>query len=169
MRQIYLLRHAKSSWDDFSLQDFDRPLTDRGIKDAGLMGKFFQTRNIKLDVVISSPSKRTTETIKYFFGPDKKEVIFEQSLYDASTVNILKLVYDLKASIKSIMFVGHNPSMHKVTEYLTSKHLSKFPTCSLANIAFEDDWVEVKGGGGKLNFFKKPKDLRKIPHRNSWL
>ena len=58
MRQIYLLRHAKSSWDDFSLQDFDRPLTDRGIKDAGLMGKFFQTRNIKLDVVISSPSKR---------------------------------------------------------------------------------------------------------------
>ena len=61
MKKIFFLRHAKSSWSDFSLKDFDRPLSTRGIQDAELMGNYFQTKKINLDVVISSPSKRTKE------------------------------------------------------------------------------------------------------------
>tara|TARA_A100001037_G_scaffold294836_1_gene313120 strand:+ start:9060 stop:9542 length:483 start_codon:yes stop_codon:yes gene_type:complete len=160
MRNLYLLRHAKSSWDEFLLQDFDRPLAVRGIRDASLMGELFQSKNIKLDVVISSPSKRTTETIEHFFGSDKPDVIFEKSLYIASVEDILQQIYDLDVGLKSVMFVGHNPSMHSLTEYLISKHLTKFPTCALANITVKDSWATVKSGCGRLNFFKKPKELR---------
>ena len=68
MKKIFFLRHAKSSWSDFSLKDFDRPLSTRGIQDAELMGNYFQTKKINLDVVISSPSKRTKETLDHFFS-----------------------------------------------------------------------------------------------------
>ena len=68
MKTIYFLRHAKSSWDDYELKDFDRPLSTRGIQDADLMGNYFRSKKIKLDLVISSPSKRTTETLEHFFN-----------------------------------------------------------------------------------------------------
>ena len=66
MKNIFFLRHAKSSWDDFALKDFDRPLSTRGIQDADLMGNFFKSKKISLDKVLSSPSKRTKETIDHF-------------------------------------------------------------------------------------------------------
>ena len=68
MKNIYFLRHAKSSWDDFALKDFDRPLSTRGIQDADLMGNYFRSKKIKLDIVFSSPSKRTRETLEHFFS-----------------------------------------------------------------------------------------------------
>ena len=71
MKNIYFLRHAKSSWDDFALKDFDRPLSTRGIQDADLMGNYFRSKKIKLDIVFSSPSKRTRETLEHFFQLEK--------------------------------------------------------------------------------------------------
>lgn len=76
MKEIFFLRHAKSSWDDFALKDFDRPLSTRGIQDAELMGNFFRSKKIKLDLVLSSPSKRTKETIEHFFSKDKPKLEF---------------------------------------------------------------------------------------------
>ena len=72
MKNIYFLRHAKSSWDDFRLKDFDRPLATRGIQDADLMGNYFLSKRIKLDLIISRPSRRTKETIDHFFLKTKQ-------------------------------------------------------------------------------------------------
>ena len=68
MKNIYFLRHAKSSWDDYALKDFDRPLSTRGIQDADLMGNYFRSKKIKLDIIFSSPSKRTRETLEHFLS-----------------------------------------------------------------------------------------------------
>ena len=84
MKTIHFLRHAKSSWDDFELRDYDRPLSTRGIQDADLMGNYFRSKKIKLDLVISSPSKRTTQTLEHFFQFERPKVQFEESIYHAT-------------------------------------------------------------------------------------
>ena len=85
MKNIFFLRHAKSSWDDFALKDFDRPLSTRGIQDADLMGNFFKSKKISLDKVLSSPSKRTKETIEHFFGKKAPDIEYVDGLYHAQT------------------------------------------------------------------------------------
>ena len=80
MKNIYFLRHAKSSWDDFRLKDFDRPLATRGIQDADLMGNYFLSKRIKLHLIISSPSRRTKETIDHFFLKTKQNIVYEEKI-----------------------------------------------------------------------------------------
>ena len=96
MKTIYFLRHAKSSWDDYELKDFDIPLSTRGIQDADLMGNYFRSKKIKLDLVLSSPSKRTRETLEHFFQIDGPKIQFEESYIisnlQKSIINLFILV-----------------------------------------------------------------------------
>ena len=144
MKEIFFLRHAKSSWDDFALKDFDRPLSTRGIQDAELMGNFFRSKKIKLDLVLSSPSKRTKETIEHFFSKDKPKLEFIDNIYHASMEDILDELYQISEEINTIMIVGHNPSMHDITEFLTQKFLNKYPTCALAQITTENKGLNLR-------------------------
>lgn len=160
MKKIFFLRHAKSSWVDFALKDFDRPLTTRGIQDAELMGNFFRSKKIDLDLILSSPSKRTKETLDHFFSKKTPKLEFIENIYHASLDGILENLYQLPEEIKQVMVVGHNPSMHDVTEYLTQKFLNKYPTCALAEVTTEATWVEITQGCSVLENFKKPSELR---------
>ena len=160
MKTIYFLRHAKSSWDDFELKDFDRPLSTRGIQDADLMGNYFRSKKIKLDLVLSSPSKRTKETLKHFFHFEKPKVQFEESIYHASLDQVLDVIFSVPESTRSIMLVGHNPSMHEITEYLSNKFINKYPTCCLASLTIDTDWNKAARGCADINFLKKPSELR---------
>ena len=87
MKKIFFLRHAKSSWSDFSLKDFDRPLSTRGIQDAKLMGNYFKAKNIDLDIVISSPSKRTKETLKHLFSNNAPACVQGFFLNESNSLN----------------------------------------------------------------------------------
>ena len=160
MKNIYFLRHAKSSWDDFTLKDFDRPLSTRGIQDADLMGNYFRSKKIKLDLVLSSPSNRTVETLKHFFQLEQPNIKFEDSIYHASMEEILSLIFGLQENVKNIMVVGHNPSMHEITGYLGNKSINKYPTCCLAAFNTDRNWCEFSQGCGNLDFIKKPSELR---------
>ena len=160
MKSIYFLRHAKSSWVDFKLKDFDRPLATRGIQDADLIGNYFLSKKIKLDLIISSPSKRTRETIDHFFLNTKQNINFEDKIYHCDVDDILGELYGLDEKIKSVMVVGHNPSMHEITEYLTGKFIEKFPTCGLAALSYIDIWTELREGCADLEYFLKPSQLR---------
>ena len=160
MKTIYFLRHAKSSWDDFELKDYDRPLSTRGIQDADLMGNYFRSKKIKLDLVLSSPSKRTKETLEHFFQFEKPKVQFEESIYHASLDQILGVIFSVPETIRSIMLVGHNPSMHEITEYLSNKFINKYPTCCLASLTIDTDWNKAVRGCADMNFLKKPSQLR---------
>ena len=160
MKKIFFLRHAKSSWSDFSLKDFDRPLSTRGIQDAELMGNYFQTKKINLDVVISSPSKRTKETLDHFFSNSIPKIEYDKSLYHADLEDILGAIKVLFEDVNTIMIVGHNPSMHEVTEFLSGSFLPKYPTCGLAALNFESEWKDVNAKSCELDFFKMPRELR---------
>ena len=160
MKTIHFLRHAKSSWDDFELRDYDRPLSTRGIQDADLMGNYFRSKKIKLDLVISSPSKRTTETLEHFFQFERPKVQFEESIYHATLDEILDVIFSVPEDTESIMLVGHNPSMHEITEYLGNKFINKYPTCCLAALSIDRSWNELSQGCGNLDFLKKPSELR---------
>jgi phosphohistidine phosphatase len=160
MKNIFFLRHAKSSWDDFALKDFDRPLSTRGIQDADLMGNFFRSKRVKLDLVLSSPSKRTKETIEHFFSRDKPKIDFSDTIYHASMEDILDNLYQIPEEVSNVMVVGHNPSMHDLTEFLSQKFLNKYPTCALAQISTANKWIELTQGCSNLENFMKPSELR---------
>ena len=160
MKNIFFLRHAKSSWDDFALKDFDRPLSTRGIQDADLMGNFFKSKKISLDKVLSSPSKRTKETVDHFFGKQAPDIEYVDGLYHAQTEKILDILFGIDSTVGSVMIVGHNPSMHEISEYISGSFIDKFSTCGLSWIAISDEWHQIKQGCGELKFFFKPSQLR---------
>ena len=160
MKNLYLLRHAKSSWDDFALKDFDRPLSTRGIQDADLMGNFFKSKRRGLDLVVSSPSKRTKETLDHFFNKTTQNIIFDETIYHSSEQNLYSFLKYVEEDIKSLMIVGHNPSMHEFSESFSGKFIEKFSTCGLASFEFDDEWANVCEDSGTLIEFKIPSELR---------
>jgi len=160
MKNLYLLRHAKSSWDDFTLKDFDRPLSTRGIQDADLMGNFFKSKRKGLDLVVSSPSKRTKETLDHFFNKTTQNIIFDETIYHSSEQNIYSVLKHIEEDIKSLMIVGHNPSMHEFSESFSGQFIEKFSTCGLASFEFDDEWANVCEDSGTLIEFKIPSELR---------
>ena len=160
MKNLYLLRHAKSSWDDFALKDFDRPLSTRGIQDAELMGNYFKSKRKVLDLVLSSPSKRTKETLEHFFNKTSQKIIFKETIYHSSEKNIYSVIKDVEKNINSLMIVGHNPSMHEFSESFSGQFIEKFSTCSLASFEFDDEWLNVCENLGTLTEFKIPSELR---------
>lgn len=161
MKQLFLLRHAKSSWDDVSLEDFDRPLNARGKKTAPMMGKAIKERDIAPDVILCSPAKRTKQTIKLVneTAKLKADVTFDEEIYDASAEDLRKVLKKQKKSVNSILLIGHNPGLEELLEELTGK-FERLPTAALVQININaDDWSHIKDGGNKLAWIVRPKDL----------
>jgi phosphohistidine phosphatase len=161
MRTLYLLRHAKSSWKDASLPDFERPLKGRGREAAEEMGRFLASKKVGISVLISSPSVRTRETIDIVLRHARLHVepLFDQRIYEASLTTLVQVVSEIPGDIKTAMLVGHNPGMEELLAFLTheTRHM---PTCALARISLDGvTWKEVGRGTGKLEWFVTPKDL----------
>src|SRR4026207_2004659 len=160
MRTLYLLRHAKSSWKDASLPDFDSPLKGRGQDAAKQMGEFLASQKVSISTLISSPSVRTRETIEILLRHARLQVepLFDQRIYEASLATLLQVVSEISSDHKTAMLVGHNPGMEELLAFLTheTRHM---PTCALARISLDVSWKEVGRGVGKLEWFVTPKDL----------
>ena len=159
MRTLYLLRHAKSSWKDASLRDFDRPLNGRGREAAEVVGKRLAAEKLKTPLVICSPAVRTRETARIVLESAKlkAEVEFEERIYEASLRDLLQVVSEVPEEVEVTIMIGHNPGFEELLSYLTgeSRHM---PTCALAKIEL-DDWTDVRPGKGKLEWFITPKEL----------
>jgi len=161
MKHLFLLRHAKSSWDDDSLDDFDRPLNPRGKKAAPMMGKVLKERDIAPDIVLCSPAKRTKQTLKLVSETAKlkSDVTFDEAIYDASAADLRKLLKKQKDSVKSILLIGHNPGLEELLEDLTGKY-ERLPTAALVRVEITaDEWSSINNGGNKLAWIVRPKDL----------
>ena len=156
-----LLRHAKSDWGDQSLRDFDRPLADRGKRDAPRIGKAIKKRGWTADLIISSPAVRARQTIEDVATSAglAPSIQFEDSMYGASAGELMKLIRRLPDSSDSVLLVGHNPTFEQVLARLTgaAEHM---PTTALARIEFQvEHWEDVDDGQGKLSGFVTPKEL----------
>lgn len=160
MKQLLLIRHAKSSWDDPSLADFDRPLSDRGKKDAPEMAKRLSDRKIRIDAFVSSPAKRARQTCKYFakeFDAKKKKIILEPELYEAGEENFYEVVSDFKKKWETVAIVSHNPGITSFANSMTETKIDDMPTCSVLAIRIDAaKWADFKTAKKDFWFFDFP-------------
>lgn len=161
MRTLYLLRHAKSSWDDPGLKDFDRPLNKRGLKAAPSVGAYMLKEKIRPDLVLSSPAlraKQTTHIVCEAAGLTSL-INFDEQIYEASVQRLFKIVAGFEAGITTAMMVGHNPGFEELLAALTGES-HRMPTAALACINLKiEKWSDLIGGCGKLKWLVKAKDL----------
>lgn len=159
---LYLFRHAKSSWEDPVVDDFDRPLNRRGEKAAPLMGKVMRARGVFPDLILSSPAKRARQTAKLALkkaGMDEAEIVFDDRLYHASPNGLLKIVRHTDQLLGSVMIFGHNPGLSEFVYLLTGVE-EVFPTAALACIHLKSqNWNEAGNGTGKLEWIVRPKEI----------
>jgi phosphohistidine phosphatase len=162
MKTIILVRHAKSSWKDPSLDDFDRPLNKRGKMNAPFMGKKLKERKIKPDLLLSSPAKRAKKTaiaVAKALDYPKKKIIFIKKMYHASARYLFDLLKILDDENEIIMLFGHNPSFNDFADMLLKRNpIFNIPTTGVCCIRFEvNQWHKVKEGKGEIVFFDFPK------------
>jgi phosphohistidine phosphatase len=161
MRTLYLLRHAKSSWSDASLSDFDRPLKGRGRKAAPLIGERLAKEKLKSPLLICSPAVRARETAELVLKSAKLSVDqrFDDRIYEASLRDLLPVVAEIPEARQTVIMVGHNPGLEELLEFLTGEY-RRLPTAALAKIRLDvESWAEVKAGEGSLELFVTPKEL----------
>lgn len=161
MKKLFLVRHAKSSWDDPSLDDIDRPLNDRGKKNAPEMGERLKKQGIRPDLLIASPARRAHGTaikLSKKIGYPKEEIIINDGLYHGSDDMLIDIVRTLPDSAESIMLFGHNPGFTYFANQLCNININNIPTAGIVAIDFHiDAWRDVDFGKGELVFFDYPK------------
>lgn len=167
MHTLHLLRHAKSSWDDESLADHQRPLSPRGLRDAKRIGKHLGTLPAPPDLVLCSSAVRTRQTLDLVRSSlGDATVHVEEGLYGASAGELLERLRDLPEAARSALVIGHNPGIQDLTLDLAAPGplfdavSMKFPTCALATLALGDrTWNGVSPGDAELVGFTVPRDL----------
>lgn len=161
MKTLFILRHAKSSWSDPDLADFDRPLNDRGERTAPFMGELMRKNAFSPSVILSSPAIRAKQTALLVkeAGNLDAEVRFDERIYEASPQGLRQVVSEIDEAYETAMLVGHNPGMEGFIRFLTG-HLEPMPTAALAVVDLQIDmWNKIDDGIGELQTVYRPKDL----------
>ncbi len=161
MKRLYLIRHAKSSWKDSSIADFDRTLNKRGKMNAPFMGRQLKEYGVKADLVISSPANRALKTatlIAREIDFPKKKIAIDDSIYEADLSALVATIKGMDDALNNVILVGHNPAFTQLAEYLTNKPIDNIPTCGVFCVDFNiKSWKKVSKGKGVLFFFDYPK------------
>lgn len=164
MKTLYLLRHAKSSWEFDNLSDHDRPLNNRGRNDAPLMGEQLARRNITPDLIVSSPAVRalTTATLvaKEIDYPLEKIVVKER-VYHADQKQLLEVIRETPPEVEELLLVGHNDGLTDLANFLSPTPLDNVPTAGVVSLSFDvSSWRQVSPENVRFNFFDYPKNYK---------
>jgi phosphohistidine phosphatase len=163
MKTIYIVRHAKSSWDLTELPDEMRPLMEKGKKRTKRVIDFFHKNNINVDYIITSHAVRAHETAKllaYGLKYPFEDIKVDRQVYYADGDSILDQFYDLPERFNSIMIVGHNPTLTDLANRFLKNPIENLPTSGVVSITFSTDkWEEVPSASRKTNFILIPKEL----------
>ena len=161
MKTLLLLRHAKSSWKEDGLRDFDRPLNGRGKKAAETMGRFIRKKKVAPDLVLSSPAVRARETIEAIMKIAElpSELRFDDRIYDAGVMRLLEVISQIDDDRNTVLMVGHNPGMEELLGLL-SDQFEHMATGTLAKINLNGaSWSKVVKEKGTVDWIVKPKEL----------
>jgi len=146
VKTLFLVRHAKSSRDDPSLPDKNRPLDDRGKRDAPKMGKRLAKRGVKPDLIVSSPATRalaTAQLIADELGYKRKDIVVNDRLYAAAADDLLAVVHTLDRTRDCVMLFGHNPEFSELANRLSGE-IGDMPTCAIAEFSFDTKaWLDI--------------------------
>jgi phosphohistidine phosphatase len=169
-KQLFVLRHVKSSWDDPGLEDQERPLAPRGRRAVKALAEHFRTEGINPELILCSSAVRTTETLAGLGL--QGEAVIEDQLYAASPSQVLERLQGLPYDLGSAMVIGHNPAMQVLVLRLAASGAAseldasglleiqrKYPTGALATLEFEGAWSELGPGRARLTSYVRPKQL----------
>jgi phosphohistidine phosphatase len=161
LKTLLLVRHAKSDWNDASLSDFDRPLNERGKRDAPAMAHRLLDKKIAIDVFISSPAKRAKKTatiISKEYGKDKEGLILIDELYGAGEDVFFDVISKADNKFDSIAVFSHNPGITDFANMLTDARIDNIPTCGIFAVTIDcKKWTDFKHAKKEFWFFDYPK------------
>jgi phosphohistidine phosphatase len=162
MKSLFVIRHAKSSWDPAILNDFDRPLNERGKKDVPEMAKRLIQKKMQIDLFVASPAKRAKKTAVLFaleFGKKESEILFIPDLYHAHVQVFIDVVTGLDNKYNSAAIFSHNPGITTFVNMFTSVQLDNMPTCGVFGITIDtSNWREFPSVKKEFLFFDYPKN-----------
>ena len=159
MKKLYIIRHAKSSWKDFTLDDFDRPLNKRGKLNTPYMGKKLKQNNILPDMIISSPALRAKLTAKSIAKEINytKKIVFNEDIYEASVGILEQILIQLDDTNNIVFLFGHNPSLNMFTQSYVDFD-ENIPTCGIVEIEFNcTKWKDIEYKNANFISFDYPK------------
>ena len=146
MKKLFLIRHAKSSWGYTALPDKDRPLNDRGKRDAPKMGKRLAKRDVKPDLILSSPARRaltTAEIIAKKLNYKRRDIVVDDRLYACAVRDLLNVVHKLGDNLERVILFGHNPELTELAHRLSSE-ITHMPTCAVSEFTFNaKSWSHI--------------------------
>jgi phosphohistidine phosphatase len=161
MKSLLLIRHAKSTWDNSLLKDFDRPLNERGHRDAPMMAKRLKEKGIEIDAFISSTANRALTTAIYFanaYGVKEQDIIKNSELYHAPVKTFLEVIDSLDDQYNTIALFSHNPGITELVNQLTHVRIDDMPTCAVFGVkASIDHWSAFEKAAKDFWFFDYPK------------
>ena len=169
MKFILLLRHAKSSWSDPGLDDFDRPLAGRGLKDVPRMGKFLKKIRYKPEYVVSSPAARAAQTARICvesMKQDEQIIVWDENLYFESSQKYIEAVQQSPNRVDTIMLVGHNPLIETAATVLSGRKKNtafRIPTAGLVCLeSYAVRWQDITPGTCQVKWMMIPKVLKEF-------
>ena len=164
MKTLYILRHAKSSWDFEELSDHDRPLNKRGRNDAQLMGHELSTRGIKPALIVSSSAVRAISTATLVgkeLDYEAEDIVVSDRIYGADKHEILDVVHETPAEVDSLVIVGHNEPISEFANMLSPEHVVSLPTTGIVALEFDcDSWYDISKENAKMLFYDFPKNYK---------
>ena len=163
MKILFVLRHAKSSWDNSDLSDFERPLNSRGLDAARFIGGLIYDRNLQPQIIISSPARRAKQTAVLVkeLAEISEPISFDERIYEASPFALFNLVREFDDIYQSVLLIGHNPGFESLVRMLTGETVS-MPTAALAKITLDiESWHELDTVSNELEFLIRPKEEMK--------
>lgn len=159
-RTLFLIRHAKSSWDNACLADIERPLNPRGLRDAPEMGRRLAARGVRPDLLLSSAAVRALSTARLIaetLGYPEEWIVVDERLYAAEVDRLLAVVGELDAKYQTVLLFGHNPELTALA-HRWDESIEHMPTCAVAQFEFlAPDWATAIRSRPRLVWFNKPK------------
>lgn len=163
MKTLTIIRHAKSSWNDPSLTDFQRPLNKRGVRDAPRIGEALHERGVSFDAVLCSDAQRAMQTLSLLgqgMAIDEEIVAYRHDMYGATANHLVSCIAEQPDSLSSIALVGHNPGMEDLAYKLAEQPVGHMSTCNVVQLLFEcSKWSDLSPGTGKAALILRPREL----------
>ena len=162
MKFLFLIRHAKSSWDNPTLRDFQRPLRQRGLETAPKMAMVIHKEKVKPDLLVSSPARRAIDTARFFgivFGISEQEFRIEADIYEASPATLQRVISNIPEEAHTVFMFGHNPGFTDVANLYTEDFIENIPTCGIVRIdSTAESWREFYEENAKVTARWFPKE-----------
>ena len=164
MKKLYLMRHSKSAWENEAVTDFERPLNERGRKDAPVMAKWIKQNEFEFDYIVSSPATRTLITcrivLEYLEIPFS-QINIDERLYEGNVEDVVGLIQEFPNDLESAILFGHNPTIHNLAIFLAKFKYEHVKTSSFIEIVLDiENWADVLSGCGVVSHFVYPKVLQ---------